>query len=472
MQSMIFLPELVLSLMVLVLFFMSLGKQVRTQHLQATSLVLAALVVIASAMALSQQGTLFYDAYQVDGLSQFFKVIIGFGLFLVIYMGQGLLGIEEDLKPEYHLFLSISALGLMFLSSSVELLTILLSLEISSYGLYVVIPFRKGEARRDQTEAGIKYVLFGAASTGITLFGMSYLFGTVKTTYVAEIAQQLPHLVAHEPLAILGIVLTLAGFFYKLAMFPMHFWTPDVYQGAANETTAFVATLPKVGAVVLLIRLIDLVGVHVGQVSWILAALAVVSMTFGNIVALVQEDIKRLLAYSSIAHAGYLMVGLISLNNLGQAAAAYYILGYLLMNLACFYVVYNLAPNGENVTFDHLKGLFKKSPVMAFTLAAGAFGMAGIPPTVGFTGKFALFTAALDSGFYGVVVIAVINSAIALFYYLKMVRAAYCMGEEANPMTLGISAKVLGVFLILAIILVGILPQSFIAIAKQAVAGM
>jgi NADH-quinone oxidoreductase subunit N len=253
----------------------------------------------------------------------------------------------------------------------------------------------------------------------------------------------------------------------------MHFLTPDVYEGSANETTSYIATLPKVTAVALLIRLVSLTGVEFTQLTWLLATFAVLSMTVGNLSALVQNDLKRLLAYSSIAHAGYVMLGLLSVNELGFSSAIYYMAGYLLMNLSCFFVIYQLSLSGENLTFDSLRGLYKRSPLLAFTLAAGAFGMTGIPPTVGFTGKFLIFTAAIQKGLYALVILAVINAAISAFYYLKMVRAAYMSTDEpSDAVALSLPAAALGVFFIVSIIATGILPQSLITLAKQAVAGM
>ncbi len=469
MLNTVFLPELALMLTVLVLFFMTLGK-FRTGTIQAVSLFFAALTLAATVVSFGAQGNMFYDAYQVDALSQLFKLVIAVGLFLIFYLGTGLRGIETKLHPEYNMFIAISAMGLMFLSSSVELLTILLSLEISSYALYVIIPFRRGQ-RRDHVEAGIKYVLFGAASTGLTLYGMSYIFGLTHTTYLKELAEMMPSLVATQPLAVIAMVLVMTAFFYKLALFPMHFWTPDVYQGASNETTSFVATLPKVGAVLLLLRFVAVAGIDVSQVTWVLAVIAVLSMTLGNMSALVQTDLKRLLAYSSIAHAGYVMLGILTADEMGMAAAVFYVIGYLLMNLGCFYVIYNIAPNGQNVTFDDLKGLSRRSPLLALTLLVSAFGMAGIPPTIGFIGKFMIFTGAIHKGFYALVIIAVMNAAVAAFYYLKMARAAYCAADdEQEVIRLPFGTKVLGTFFILSILIIGSLPQSFLAAAKEAVA--
>jgi proton-translocating NADH-quinone oxidoreductase chain N len=302
---------------------------------------------------------------------------------------------------------------------------------------------------------------------------MSYIFGLTGTTYLAEMTTILPGLIGAQPLAVPAMILLLSGFFYKLALFPMHFWAPDVYQGAANETAGFVATLPKIGAVILLLRLVSTAGVEITQLTWALGLFAVLSMTVGNLAALVQNDIKRLLAYSSIAHAGYLLLGVLSGNPLGLAGAIYYAAGYLLMNLACFFVLYHLSPNGDNLTLESLKGLYRRSPLLAFTLAAGAFSLAGIPPTVGFTGKFVVFTAAFQKGLYGLVILGLINAAISIFFYLKVVRAAYLSTEEASPaVPLGAGTRLLGWVFILAIVLIGILPQGFIALATEAVAGM
>jgi NADH-quinone oxidoreductase subunit N len=337
-----------------------------------------------------------------------------------------------------------------------------------------MIPFRHLSARHNrQMEASIKYFMFGVMGTGIMLFGMSYLFGLAHSTHLVDLLATLPNLLRHEPLAVVGMVMLLTGFFFKLSLFPMHFLTPDVFEGAANETAGYIATLPKVTAICVLIRLVHLGGVEPNQLTRILAIFAVLSMTVGNLSALVQNDIKRMLAYSSIAHAGYVVLGILSVNELGFAAVIYYSAGYLLMNLAAFYVIYQLAPGGANITFEHLTGLSRRSPLLAFTLATAAFGMTGIPPTIGFTGKFLIFAAALDRGFHGLVILAVINVAVSAFYYLKMVRAAYCQAEDmADIISLPLPAKLLGLVLIAAIILTGILPQGLMELAREAVAGM
>jgi len=469
----IFLPELALILMALIFFIMSLAKP-KTSLVQTVALIMAVIVFLISIASYKSSGLLFFNAYKIDAFSQVFKIILSFGFLIVVALGSGvkngLKGITKELATEYYMFLTLSVTGLVFLTSSVELLTIVLSLEISSFALYVVIPFRYQDGYKKQMEAGIKYVMFGAIATGISLYGMSYIFGVAHTTYLDELVKILPDLVQGQAIVIIGLILMLASFFYKLAMFPMHFWAPDVYEGSANETAGFIATLPKVGAVALLLRLVALAGVETTQITWILGTLAVLSMIIGNLSALVQKDIKRLLAYSSIAHAGYVMIAVLCVNNLGYEAAVYYIAGYILMNLAVFYVIYNVSENGENVSLDDLKGLYKRSPILALLLAIAAFGMAGMPPTVGFLGKFMIFTAAISKPLYAIVILAVINAGIAAYYYLKMVRAAYINCEEdLPPIKLGVPKYIFGIFFIVSILAAGIFPQSLMELAKTAV---
>lgn len=455
-----FLPEFVLIASALVFFLLSLGKlPVRTLRQVALS---AAVLSAAAAMAAwGQTGAYFFDAYSIEPFSQTFKVILCMGLFLVIAMAPGLLGVKERLNAEYYFFLFLSIFGLVLLSSAAEFLTLILSLEISSFSVYVIIPFRrKGRGYRAQMEAALKYMMFGALATGLTLYGVSYVYGLTHTTYLYKLAQIIPAMIADSPMLVMGVTLILCGIFFKLALFPLHFWAPDVYQGAANETSTFVATLPKVGAAVLLLRVAVLLG-HVPSVlTLIISILAVLSMTFGNLSALVQNDIKRLMAYSSIAHAGYLMVGIAAGNNEGLMAVGYYITAYLILNIACFYVVYHLAPLSNNITFRDIQGLHKRSPILAATLAVGAIGLAGIPPTAGFMGKLLVFVSAIKSEMYPLVILAVINAGISAFFYLKMIRAAYTGDMETEiPLTMSPFSKWLGGVLIGLILVLGLFPK-------------
>ncbi len=462
----LFIPETFLLLMALIFFCQSLWTSSAKTN-QGLALFLSAIGLILSLCSLNISGDLFYKSYRVDLFSQVFKILISLGLFLIIVLGQKFKSIEDRLLPEFFMFLSLSALGLMLMVSSVELVTIFIAMELSSYSLYVLIPIRK-QNHGGQMEAAIKYIIFGAAATGVMIFGMSYIFGVTQSTYLVDILTKMP-LIISQPVALIGLLLILCGFFFKLAVVPFQFWTPDVYQGAANETVSYVATMPKLAGVALLLRITSLAGTGAVDLIQVLVLLSALSMTFGNLAALVQKDLKRLLAYSSIAHAGYIMLGVLTLNALGYGAAIYHIAAYLLMNLACFLVICSLSQEGENVMVSDLSGLYRRSPLLAFTLAVGAFALAGIPPTAGFTGKLFLFTAALNQGHLALVIIAAVNTAISIYYYLNIVRAAYGQDPGGLPVvSLSFSNKILNYGLILAIILMGSLPSWFIEMARTA----
>jgi NADH-quinone oxidoreductase subunit N len=306
-------------------------------------------------------------------------------------------------------------------------------------------------------------------ATGIMLFGMSYLFGLTGSTYFRDLA---PTLVRqwHEPAAIVGMVMVLAGLFFKLAAFPMHLWVPDVYQGAANETTAFIAGVPKVAAVALIIRFLLCADPADQALPTVLMIVSICSMFFGNLAALVQKDVKRMLGYSSIAHAGYVMLGFVTLRATGYSAAAFYILSFVVMSLAAFLVICQLSRNGENLRIDDLSGLHRRAPLAALILGVSMFALAGIPPFVGFMGKFFLLNEALQQGHVLLVVLAAVNTAIGIYYYLTVVRVMYFSDPGERPaVCLDRSSEVLGVLLVLAILVLGVVPARLLDLTLAAV---
>jgi NADH-quinone oxidoreductase subunit N len=303
-------------------------------------------------------------------------------------------------------------------------------------------------------------------------FGMSYLFGLTGTTSLPDLLPRLQPVI-HSPLAVAGLALTFCGFYYKLAIFPFHFWTPDVYQGASNETAGFVASLPKVGAVAVLVRFVSLASSNNQTVAVMLAILATASMCYGNLIALVQKDFKRLLGFSGIAHAGYALIGFVALDQFGYTAALYYIIGYLLMVLACFVVICKVSTDGTNVAIEDLAGLHRRSPLLALTLIVGVFALAGIPPFVGFMGKLTLLTAALHKGYVFLVVIAVINAAIAVYYYLGVVREAVFRDPgDRPPIRLDWATRALCLLLIGGILALGVAPARVLDTLSTSVAAV
>jgi len=262
----------------------------------------------------------------------------------------------------------------------------------------------------------------------------------------------------------------LAGLFFKLALFPMHFWVPDIYQGASNETTAYVATLPKLGAVALLIRFVPMIGDNAQFVAALFMVLALASMFYGNLSALVQSDIKRMLGFSGISHAGFVLLGLLTMEGTGYGLSVYYITGYVLMNLACFLVIANVSDKGENLRIDDLGGLYRREPVLALVLTVGFFALAGIPPFVGFMGKFMLLTNALAKGYLWLVILAALNTAIAIYYYLSAVKAAYTTEvEHAEPVEVNTLTRSVGVALVVLIVLAGVFPSQLVDFATSVV---
>jgi NADH-quinone oxidoreductase subunit N len=467
---MLFLPELSLLLSGLTFFFVSLTRPA-DQTIKNLCIGLAALVLLATTISLSQNGTLFFNSYRVDVFSQLFKLLIAAATLVVLVFSGNSPGIKEDVKAEYYLFLFTGVLGLMMLVSSVELLAIFIALELSSFAVYIMVPLRKTSAGDVfQMESGIKYLLFGVMSTGFMLFGMSYIFGLTGTTYLDEIKTSLSFLF-NQPAALIGMIMILFGFFYKLAIFPFHFWVPDVYEGAANETTAFIAAVPKIAATALLIRLVSLISAEGQTITNILLVCSIGSMFYGNLSALVQTDFKRMLGFSGISHAGFVLFGLLTFGAAGYATSLYYIIGYVAMNLACFLVICTVSSSGANLKIEDLTGLHKRSPFLAIILATGLFALAGIPPFVGFTGKFMLLVNAFKHGYTIPVILAAINTAIAIYYYLSVVRVAYCTDPEMDqsPIKQEGFGKAVSVILLVIIVIIGIMPGRFLDLTSAAV---
>ena len=415
--------------------------------------------------------SLFNDAYRVDLFSQVLKLVFACGFGLILLLSGGLEDIREEVKPEYYLFLAISVSGLMMLVSSVDIITLVVALEVSAFPIYLLVPMRRErEGHRVQMESAIKYMMFGIAANGIMFFGLSYLFGLTGATSLPVLMVRLQPLMT-SPVAIAGLALRFAGLYYKLAIFPFQFWTPDVYQGASNETAALIASLPKLGGVAVLVRFVSLATPDNHTLALLLGILAVGSMFYGNLIALMQTDFKRLLGFSGIAHAGYALIGFVALSDEGYGASLYYIVGYVLMVLACFVVICKVSKDGTNVAIADLAGLHRRSPLLAVTLAVGVFALAGIPPFVGFMAKLSLLKAALAKGYLALVVLAVINSAIAVYYYLSVVREAWFRDPGNLPIIrLNWPTRALCVILMGGILALGIAPAPMIDRLQESVA--
>ncbi len=467
MNWLLFYPELYYFAVGMIFLFRSMAKPNNSRRNYLTAWLLAALGVVISLAAMRQEGLLFFQAYRVDLFSQVFKVLLSIGLFLIISTCSNLNGVAERYHPEFYLLLFICTPAMMLLVSSVHILSIYVALELSSYSLYILVALRSDE--QIGLEASLKYFLVGIFASAVMLFGVALLYSTTQATYVTEMIRVLPGML-NSPAVAIGLLLTLCGFFFKLAVFPFHFWAPDVYQGAANQATAYIATASKVAAVAILTRMVAVTGDGSIYLVHVLVSLAIVSMTVGNLAALVQKDFKRLLAYSSIAHAGYVMIGILSMNTAGYMGAIFYVSALLIMKFTVFLVVVEVADDGRNMEVSHLAGLYRRSPLLAMALMVAIFSLAGIPPTIGFTGKFLVFIAALEKGYFSLVLIAMINVVISLYYYLMILRAAYLMepGEDQADIQLSTPNKVLTGVLVAVMVVVGIYPHHLIELTRAA----
>jgi NADH-quinone oxidoreductase subunit N len=433
-----------------------------------TALALSAIGIGVAFAGINQQGDMFVQVYRVDLFSQIFKVLLAVGLFLIICICSELKSIPERLHPEFYFLLAIATLAMMILVSSVHLLTVYISLELSSYSLYILVYLRT--ENKLSLAATIHYFIIGATASAMMLFGMAILYSFVASGYLIDIIYTLPDII-NRPIVIIGFFLTLAGFFFKLAVFPFHFWVPEAYHGASNQVAAYIATASKVAAIAILIRIIAMSGGRSEYLAEVLIYLSIISMTVGNLSAIVQKDLKKLLAYSSIAHAGYAIIGILSMNHAGYAGSIFYAMALLILKFTCFFVIIMVATKGQNPTMDHLAGLHQRAPLLALALLLALFGLAGIPPTVGFTGKLLVFSAAIQQGHFVLVLIAMINVVISLYYYLLILKAAYLTEPgQLSEISTTMPVKLLATAMITAIVIAGLFPAQLIRIAEAATA--
>ncbi|MCX5661309.1 MAG: NADH-quinone oxidoreductase subunit N [Planctomycetota bacterium] len=334
------------------------------------------------------------------------------------------------MRGEFFAFFLLSLTGVMLVSGATDLVWLFLALELTSLPTYVMVATARD--RVEANEAAVKYFFLGALAAAVFLYGFTLLYGATGSTDLNVIHNVAKHQLAHgglSPLLLTGMLLSIVGIAFKIAAVPMHFYAADVYQGASTAVTAFLAFVPKTAGFVALILILGITGDHTPQpVIWLLWAMEALTMTIGNVMGLLQTNVKRVLAYSSIAHSGYMLLGLVALggHRAGEAAVLFYVVGYGLATIAAFAVLGCLETNGdESQDYAHIAGLAKRNPGLAATLLLAVLSLIGMPPLVGFLGKVYLFTSAIDHGYVCLVVIAAINSAIGAVYYLRIASACY-----------------------------------------------
>lgn len=421
-------------------------------------------LAIAGYFSLANWGTsklLFGGLILLDSFSTFFDVLfLGVGISAVLISREYLIRKGGDERGEYYGLILFATIGMMLMTRANDLIMVFLGLELLSIALYVLVGFLRHDALSN--ESGLKYLLLGAFSTGFFLFGIALVYGATGTTNFNGIAAAISEggVISGTFLA-LGVGLLLVGFAFKVAVVPFHMWAPDVYQGAPTTMTAFLSTGPKAAGFGALLRVFFLAfpTVHPDWQSlmWVLAAF---TMTVGNISALAQSNVKRMLAFSGVAHAGYLLVGVLVLTESSVAGVLFYLLVYSAMNLGAFAVVSLVEKGEKGVLFSDFKGLASRHPWLAAVLALFMISLAGFPPTAGFVAKYAVFSAAMEKGFVWLIVIAVLNTLVSVYYYVRLVVNMYMQEEDVELPTFSSvgSAFVLGV-LALIIVLFGLMPS-------------
>ena len=468
-------PELIMTVLVLVVIAADLFLPRRAKiALTPITLFGLALAAIGCVLVWDVNDTILGGFYVVDNLSVFFKgVTLLIGALAVLFAPSYLLSRRLPLG-EFHAILLFSLIGMMILASSSDLITLFLGLELMTMPSYLLAGFAKTD--RYSNEGGLKYFLLGSFASAIVLFGISWTYGLTGTTRISEIGAGL---INAGPGGIVAISMLTVGGTFKAAAVPFHYWTPDAYQGAPTPITGFLSVGPKLGAFALLVRVFA-EGLGPLRADWltVMAILAVLTMTGGNIVALTQTNVKRMLAYSSIAHTGYIMVGLAAFAGAASAGVAaegiqsilFYVLGYGVMNLAAFAVVGMLQRDPHRYGgLSSFAGLAGRAPALAAAMAVLMLSLTGIPPTVGFFAKLYVLLAAVDAGLGWLAVAIALNAALAAFYYLRVVVYMYMRDPEDDPApidrhpfgSLALALSVAGV------VLLGLFPEPILTILRN-----
>ena len=443
----LFLPEIILTILIISVIIYDLlidrSKSGNTGWLLSFGLLIVS-------FSIWKQGnittSLFTEAVVLDPFSSFFKQTIILATILVSIVSLYSDELTKYRKGEFFSLLGIITFGLFLMVSAVDLIILYISIEIVSIMSFVLAGYLKENTFSN--EASLKYVLYGALSSGIMLFGLSYIFGLTGSTNYFQIQNAISQLDSSANTALLlSTIMILAGFGYKVSAVPFHFWTPDVYQGAPTTITAYLSIAPKAGAFAMMIRFFNQVFSDGGALSgmdiistsnipWasILSLLAVITMTLGNLVALQQNNIKRMLAYSSVAHAGYMLLAMPVMSSESIYAIMIYLVMYLFMNLGAFFIVILVKNKTGGETFDDYKGLGWEMPTVGICMTVFMVSLTGLPPTAGFIGKFYIFASLIKGGgsFYWLVFAGAINSVISLYYYLKVVKVMFLDGDRKD----------------------------------------
>ena len=473
-------PELVIALTLIIVLVFDLFDSISKTVLGWMTIVGAGIALWVS-IQMHQAGTVdtqFNEMFKVDSFSLFFNIIFLVSTILVVLISMSYLDRGDRKQGPYYLLILLATLGMMLMAAGNELIIVFLGLELMSLSLYVLAGyFRESPA---SSEAGMKYLLLGAFASAFFLYGIALIYGGAGTTSVPAIAEAITA-DDKSPLLLAGMFLLVVGFGFKVAIVPFHQWAPDVYEGAPTTIAAFISAGPKAAGFAAFLRIfMEALPDLQGEWSGVLILLAMLTMTVGNVIAIAQTNIKRMLAYSSIAHAGYVLIGLAAAGAAGSEAARdegissaiLYLLVYCIMNIGAFgAVILAKTEDGESLMISDYAGLGTRKPLLAMFMSVMLLSLAGFPPTAGFVGKFYIFKSAIGSELYLLVIVGAINTAISAFYYLRVVITMYMREpEEELEFTPYASTLVIGlVIAAIGVLLIGILPSLMLTPAQNSV---
>ncbi len=434
---------------------------------QLTLVGAAAITVITHTPAVSYAFTgMFVD----DPMSDVLKVMTYIGTAIMFVYTRHYLTLRNMFRGEYYALVLFAMVGMMIMISGQNFLTLYMGLELLSLCLYSLVALDRDNPRA--TEAAMKYFVLGALASGMLLYGMSMMYGATGSLDIAQVGESLSQGAPTYSMLILGLVFIVSGLAFKLGAVPFQMWVPDVYHGAPTAMTMLIGSVPKLAAFAMVIRLL-VQGLYVLAVDWqgMLVIMAVLSIVIGNVTAIAQTNLKRMLAYSTISHIGFLLFGIMSASLNGFASAMFYVSAYVLMTLAGFGMILLLSRQGfEAENLDDLKGLNQRSPWNAFLMMIVMFSMAGVPPTLGFYAKFTVLQAALEAGFVGLVVFAVLMAAVGAFYYLRVVKLMYFdEPQDTNTIDAPTGMRVMLSINALGLLALGLMPQVLMGIAAYAI---
>jgi NADH-quinone oxidoreductase subunit N len=464
-----FLPEILLSIFGIVIMMLEAVAKGKRTYMGVVALFAIAAAFAANVWGYANSGPAFQNMILIDGYGTFFRGLVLMVGFLCILTAFEYLEREHAQTGEYYALILFSLVGQCILSTSTDLIMVFIGLEISSIATYILAGFLRDDRRNN--ESALKYFLLGSFATAFLLYGIAWIYGLTGSTNLEEIRRGLTQ--SQQPVVLVGLAAALlfVGFAFKVSVAPFQVWAPDVYQGAAAPVTAFMSAGPKAAAFAIFFR-VFLTSFRPFSERWLplVWGCALATMIIGNFAALLQTNVKRLLGYSSIAHAGYVMIAFTAASQVGTAAAMFYLVSYALMNIGAFAVISHVAGRNErHVKIEDLAGLGRREPVIAGLLAIFVFSLIGVPLTGGFFGKFYVFQSALNSHLVWLTVLGLINSAIAAYYYLKILVAVYMQEPSANTERLPAPAPSLRFAIwasAIGTLILGIFPSALLSFAS------